>query len=195
MAPQHQDTAIPQPIETAALAPAAIKNALAQEIEHQVIDHPELLSVFPTTTYPPIPVLPYEDRGLKANPSLKNLLADATVTHLAPQIGTEISGIQLHELTDAQKDELAYLVAHRGVVFFRDQEINIDQQLDLGRYYGPLHIHQNLGHPEGYPEVHVVDNFSDKSESLIKLQRYEITADWHSDVSYERQVSDHLLKS
>jgi sulfonate dioxygenase len=53
-------------------------------------------------------------------------------------LGTEIHGVQLNQLTDQQKDELALLVAERGVVFFRDQEINIHEQLELGRYYGPL---------------------------------------------------------
>ena len=53
-------------------------------------------------------------------------------------LGTEIHGIQLNQLTDQQKDELALLVAERGVVFFRDQDINIHEQIELGRYYGPL---------------------------------------------------------
>lgn len=52
--------------------------------------------------------------------------------------GTELHGIQLNKLTDRQRDELALLVAERGVVFFRDQDINIHEQLELGRYYGPL---------------------------------------------------------
>ncbi|KAE9160062.1 hypothetical protein PF005_g31803, partial [Phytophthora fragariae] len=56
------------------------------------------------------------------------------------------------------------LVAERGVVFFRDQELDIDQQLQLGCYYGPLHVHQNLGHPKGYPEVLVVEKSVEGSE-------------------------------
>ncbi|RLN94811.1 hypothetical protein BBJ28_00026908, partial [Nothophytophthora sp. Chile5] len=139
--------------------------------------------------YQPIPVLPFHDRALKADRTFKNLLANATVTHLAPKIGTELAGIQLHELTDVQKDELALLVAERGVVFFRDQEITIDQQLELGRYYGPLHVHQNLGHPEKYPEVLVVENSVESSERIIKRQMYDPDNAWHSDVSNERQVT------
>ncbi|RLN71490.1 hypothetical protein BBJ28_00021673, partial [Nothophytophthora sp. Chile5] len=137
--------------------------------------------------YQPIPVLPFHDRALKADRTFKNLLANATVTHLAPKIGTELAGIQLHELTDVQKDELALLVAERGVVFFRDQEISIDQQLELGRYYGPLHVHQNLGHPEKFPEVLVVENSVESSERIIKRQMYDPDNAWHSDVSNERQ--------
>ncbi|KAG3248911.1 hypothetical protein PI124_g6395 [Phytophthora idaei] len=133
------------------------------------------------------PVLPYEDRALKADPTFKNLLADATVTHLEPKIGTEISNLQLHELTDVQKDELALLVAQRGVVFFREQKISIQEQLALGRYYGPLHVHQTVGHAKGIPEVHVVENSLEVSEKRIKSQALEPENLWHSDVSYERQ--------
>ncbi|KAG6951902.1 hypothetical protein JG687_00013326 [Phytophthora cactorum] len=182
MAPQHQNDS-----NKTDTKPVAIKNALNQEIKHYKFDHPELLSVYPETKFDPIPVLPVEDRGLKADPTFKNLLEDATVTHLAPKIGTELSGIQLHELTNAQRDELALLIAHRGVVFFRDQEINIEQQLELGRYYGPLHVHQNLGHPKDHHEALVVENSVETSEGFLKRQMYDPFNAWHSDVSNERQ--------
>ncbi|KAF4028513.1 TfdA family Taurine catabolism dioxygenase TauD [Phytophthora infestans] len=166
---------------------APVKNALNLEVEHAVFTHPELFGEFPTTTYDPIPELPYVDRALKADPSFKNLLADATVTHLEPKIGTEISNLQLHELTDSQKDELALLVAQRAVVFFRDQKISIEDQLALGRYYGPLHVHQTVAHAKGTPQVHVVENLLGDSEKRIKTQALEPVNLWHSDVSYERQ--------
>ncbi|KAE8909564.1 hypothetical protein PF005_g25144 [Phytophthora fragariae] len=188
MAPKNNDSVSSSASPTAVAAtPTPIENALNHEVEHAAFTHPELLSEFPTKTYDPIPVLPYEDRALKADPTFKNLLADATVTHLEPKIGTEISGLQLHELTDAQKDELALLVAQRGVVFFRDQKISIEEQLDLGRYYGPLHDHQTVGHAKGIPQVHVVENSVEGSVKRIKSQALEPVNLWHSDVSYERQ--------
>ncbi|KAE9288610.1 hypothetical protein PF001_g20432, partial [Phytophthora fragariae] len=64
------------------------------------------------------------------------------------------------------------LVAERGVVFFRDQELDIDQQLQLGCYYGPLHVHQNLGHPKGYPEVLVVEKSVEGSERILQRQAF-----------------------
>ena len=49
----------------------------------------------------------------------KKLLFEAAedIIHLTPYIGTEIVGLQLSELTDKQKDELALLIAERVVVF------------------------------------------------------------------------------
>ncbi|EGZ22786.1 hypothetical protein PHYSODRAFT_486841 [Phytophthora sojae] len=188
MVPKNNDsTSASAPTTAGASSPVPIKNALNLEVKHAPFTHPELRGEFPTKTYDPIPVLPYEDRALKADPTFKNLLADATVTHLEPKIGTEVSGLQLHELTDAQKDELALLVAQRGVVFFRDQKISIEEQLALGRYYGPLHVHQTVAHAKGIPQVHVVENSLEGSATRIKSQALEPVNLWHSDVSYERQ--------
>jgi sulfonate dioxygenase len=190
MTPKNNDSNTTASAGPTAAANAPVKNALNLEVAHAKFTHPELLGEFPSTTYDPIPVLPYEDRALKADPTFKNLLGDAavTVTHLEPKIGTEISGLQLHELTEAQKDELALLVAQRGVVFFRDQQISIEDQLALGRYYGPLHVHQTVAHAKSIPQVHVVQNSLEVSEKRIKSQALEPVNLWHSDVSYERQV-------
>lgn len=47
------------------------------------------------------------DRGLFADPEKKALFSAAQkVKHLTPVIGTEVTGIDLRQLTPAQKDEL-----------------------------------------------------------------------------------------
>ncbi|KAE9366419.1 putative alpha-ketoglutarate-dependent sulfonate dioxygenase [Stipitochalara longipes BDJ] len=90
---------------------------------------------------PPDPPLkeftPPRDRAFFANPTKASLFSQASaVEEVTPHIGTELKGVQLSTLTDAQKDELALLVAERGVAFFRDQDIKLDQQHDLASYYG-----------------------------------------------------------
>jgi len=137
---------------------------------------------FPDVSWEPLQEVAVTERALLADPSKKNLFSAATkVTHLTPAIGTEILGVDLRQLTDAQKDELALLVAERGVVFFRDQEIDIHQQLDLARHFGPLHKHATTAIPRnGLEEVHVVYNDASR-RAFSKLEL------WHSDVSYELQ--------
>jgi alpha-ketoglutarate-dependent taurine dioxygenase len=69
---------------------------------------------------------------------------DVKVTKLTPRIGTEITGVQLSQLTDEQKNELALLVAERGVVVFRQQDfkdIGVEKQKEFGQYFGRLHVH------------------------------------------------------
>ena len=47
------------------------------------------------------------DVAHRADPEKKSLLSAATkITHCTPTIGTEISGIDLRQLSDSQKDEL-----------------------------------------------------------------------------------------
>ena len=101
-----------------------------------------------TTTLPPIQSREFHDRGLVANKAKPNLLSkdapDVKVSNITPVVGTEIRGLQLSKLDNKQKDELALLIAERGVVVFRDQEfkdIGIEKQKEFGEYFGPLHIH------------------------------------------------------
>ncbi|KAL4871691.1 hypothetical protein BDV12DRAFT_205995 [Aspergillus spectabilis] len=87
---------------------------------------------------PPVKeVQPPKDRAFFADPEKKSLLSAATeVSHLTPYIGTELVGIQLSQLNNKQKDELALLVAERGVVFFRDQDLTLEGQHEFTKHYG-----------------------------------------------------------
>ncbi|KIL58763.1 hypothetical protein M378DRAFT_188160 [Amanita muscaria Koide BX008] len=146
----------------------------------------DLKPSFPNIKWEPLTEIPVTHRGLFADPDKKNLFsAAAKVKNLTPAIGTEIEGIDLRQLTNAQKDELALLVAERGVVFFRDQEIDIDQQLDLGRYWGTLHKHATTPIPRnGLEEVHVVYTDGSRRFDSSAYSKLEL---WHSDVTYEIQ--------
>lgn len=87
--------------------------------------------------HPPVKnFTPAKDRAFFADPSKRSLFDGATVRPLTPYIGTELQGVQLSQLIDKQKDELALLAAERGVVFFRDQDITLDQQYELTKHYG-----------------------------------------------------------
>jgi hypothetical protein len=82
------------------------------------------------------------DAGARADKSKSALLGAAKeVIHLTRHIGTEIVGLQLKDLTDQQRDELALLIAERSVVFFRDQDITPQQQKALGEHFGEVEIH------------------------------------------------------
>lgn len=74
-----------------------------------------------------------------ADPTKASLLNAATkVFDVTPNIGTELHGIQLSQLSEQQKNDLALLVAERGVVFFRSQDLTAKQALEFGRHFGPL---------------------------------------------------------
>lgn len=105
-----------------------------------------------TTKFPPTEPFEFVDRGTKADKDKPHLLdphnSKLEVTKLTPRVGTELKGLQLSELTDVQKDELALLIAERGVVVFRGQDfkdIGIEKQKEFGSYFGRLHVHISLG--------------------------------------------------
>ncbi|KAJ8072897.1 hypothetical protein PM082_016456 [Marasmius tenuissimus] len=141
---------------------------------------------FPDIKWAPLQEQEVVDRGQFADPEKKNLFGAATkVRNYTPTIGTELEGIDLRKLTGAQKDELALLVAERGVVFFRNQDINIHEQLDIARHFGPLHKHATTPIPKnGLEEVHVVYNDKSRRPDPSAFSKLEL---WHSDVTYELQ--------
>ncbi|KAF8522539.1 hypothetical protein JB92DRAFT_2785388 [Gautieria morchelliformis] len=142
---------------------------------------------FPKVDWAPLKEQPVTDRGLFADPEKKALFSAGKVKQLTPTIGCEISGIDLRQLSNIQKDELALLVAERGVVFFRHQAINIHEQLNLARYFGPLHKHPTTPVPRepGLEEVHVVyyDSGSKRPDTTA-FSKLEL---FHSDVTFEIQ--------
>lgn len=85
---------------------------------------------------------PHVDAGSRADPEKKALLSAAKeVINLTKRIGTEIVGLQLKDLTEKQRDELALLIAERSVVFLRDQDISPQQQKELGEWFGEVEVH------------------------------------------------------
>jgi len=134
--------------------------------------------------------VPPKDRAHFADKSKSALFAAASkVFDITSNIGTQIDGIRLRDLNDKQKDELALLVAERGVVFIRNQsEWTIEEQLALGRYFGVLHRHATTGIPVrgDLNEVHVVyaDGVAKPYTGPSLFSRTEL---FHSDVSYEKQ--------
>jgi sulfonate dioxygenase len=82
-----------------------------------------------------------KDRALFADPLKKSLFAIATPIDLTESIGTLLEGVQLSKLDGNQLDELALLVSERGVVFFRDQDLDTEGQTKLFEHYGVLDRH------------------------------------------------------
>ncbi|KAI1618474.1 putative alpha-ketoglutarate-dependent sulfonate dioxygenase [Exophiala viscosa] len=128
--------------------------------------------------HPPVKEFePATDRAFFADPEKKSLLAAAQkVRNLTPYIGTELVGIQISQLTDAQKDELALLVAERGVVFFRNQDITLDQQYELTTHYGIQDRDPNQVDPR---HVTILGRNND-------IRAYaDFAGEYHSDHSFE----------
>ncbi|EKM51097.1 uncharacterized protein PHACADRAFT_103865 [Phanerochaete carnosa HHB-10118-sp] len=131
-------------------------------------------------------------------------------TDSTPLIGTEFArGVQIAELLKAPNvDELirdlAILVSQRGVVFFRDQELTIDEQKSLGTKLGELsgkpassklHIHPVTAEAsELGDEISVITSERNREYVASRVDRSTLSAlNWHADITFEPIPSDYAI--
>ncbi|KAJ3536916.1 hypothetical protein NM208_g6519 [Fusarium decemcellulare] len=131
-------------------------------------------------------------------------------------IGREFPKLQLSEILkdDTKLRDLAILISQRGVVFFRNQDINIDDQKYLGQRLGELtgkpetsklHRHALSNSKRGIAvdengklddEVSVISSeqnrkfYHDRFSSLSKSLAGE---GWHADITFEHIPSDYAI--
>lgn len=118
---------------------------------------------FPELTLPPLGDIPFTDRGHFADTKKANLYAEAasqggSVKHYTPVLGVEFKGVSLKQLSKQALDDLALLIAERGVVgksfcaldfqswqlilflrtvFRKQDDLSIEDQLAIGAHWGP----------------------------------------------------------
>lgn len=130
----------------------------------------------------------FVDAGSRADKSKSALLSAAKeVIHLTAHIGTEIVGLQLKDLTDQQRDELALLIAERSVVFFRDQDLTPQEQKKLGEHFGEVEVHPQVPHVPGVPGVTIIWPALWATERKASFRNPGGASRWHTDLVHERQ--------
>ena len=103
-------------------------------------------------------------------------LSNIRVTPLTAAIGAEVEGVNLAEpLSDATFSALHDALMDHQVIFFRDQDMTLEQHKDVGRRFGDLHVHPAAPGPKGHPEILVI-HADEKSKHVAG-------GGWHSDVS------------
>ncbi|KAH7909124.1 hypothetical protein BJ138DRAFT_1156041 [Hygrophoropsis aurantiaca] len=143
--------------------------------------------------FPPTEIFEFFDRGTRADPAKPHLLgADTKVSHISPFIGTEITGVQISQLSEGGFDELALYAAERKVLVFRDQDfkdIGPDRQIEIAKRFGYVQRHPTSPNVKGYPEFHIVyrDPQHDRLSFIIPSD-CAIRTRWHVDGSYEKQT-------
>ena len=98
------------------------------------------------------------------------------VEPLSPVIGAEISGVGISKpLGNQTFQEVHDALMKHQVIFFRDQDMTLNEHKAFGRLFGELHIHPTEKAPEGHPEI-ITIHADDKSKVVAGMK-------WHSDVS------------
>ena len=102
------------------------------------------------------------------------------ITPMTPRIGAEVSGIDLTKaLGNQQFQELHDALMEHSVLFFRNQDVDVEQHKNFGRLFGDLHIHPGSPPPPGHPEILIVH--ADKDSKHIAGEN------WHSDVTCDAE--------
>lgn len=100
---------------------------------------------------------------------------------LSPTIGVEVDEIDLSKpLRSQEVDDLMTALLEWKVLFFRNQDITIDQHLAFARYFGKLEIHPFGTNDAAHPEIVNLTHDQDKIATNNK---------WHSDVTWREAPS------
>ena len=97
-------------------------------------------------------------------------------------LGAEIRGVNLAQDLDASTfARIEEAFDHHGVVFFRNQDISVEQEIAFARRFGEVEINVNTqACLPGHPEVLLVTNIKENGR-YIGLSDAGIT--WHTDMS------------
>ena len=99
------------------------------------------------------------------------------VTRIAGALGADISGVDLSRpLSDVAIGEIRAALLDNLVIFLHDQRLSPEQQLDFGRRFGELQVHEFVGGTAAHPEIIEVRKEPQETRNF--------GGGWHTDVSY-----------
>jgi len=104
-----------------------------------------------------------------------------SINRLSPSIGAELLDIDLKKpLDQSLKDEIYQALLVYKVIFFRDQDLTIEEHLAFAKNFGELEVHPFANNDEQYPEVLKITH-NEKSKGKENT--------WHSDVTWRLEPS------
>ena len=103
------------------------------------------------------------------------------IKQLSPMIGAEIEGVDLREeQDDAVIAEIRQALVRHRVVFFRDQDVSVEQHVAFARRFGELEVHPATPKDQPNPEIlHIAHGPKSKGSEN----------NWHSDVTWRAEPS------
>lgn len=105
---------------------------------------------------------------------------ELSIQPLNPVIGAEVAGVDLSAPTSPETFKRLHAAwLEHLVLFFRDQELTLEQHKAFGRLWGELHVHPSVPSLEGHPEVLLIRT----DENSKRAAGYG----WHTDVSCEAE--------
>ena len=103
---------------------------------------------------------------------------EPVIQPVAPACGAEVFGVDLTSMSDVTMDRVGRALAEHSVLFFRDQAMTPEQQLDATRRFGPILRVPYIRHLDAYPDIIAV--LKEADEKRIST----FGGMWHSDFSF-----------
>ena len=96
---------------------------------------------------------------------------------LSAALGAEVTGIRLNTADPEDIQRVQALLLEHQVLFFPGQNLSVDDHVTLGRHFGVLENHPNLGKDEQTPA------------SIFRLTASKggIADEWHTDITFQTQ--------
>ncbi|KAJ7243749.1 TauD-domain-containing protein [Mycena rebaudengoi] len=171
------------------------------------IKHPQYTPTWDEIWFDPLPPFDFVDPALRADKQKLNLLtASVHVEEITPKMGTVLRNVQLTQLSDQAKDELALLVSERKIVVFPEQQDFIEAgpavQQAFMNYFGKPNYQPVSGSIPGsifFTLVHVIRGSisfhrdGNKTELDAFFSQKTTSCLWHQDVSYEQQPPGYVM--
>ncbi|KAJ7914322.1 TauD-domain-containing protein [Mycena leptocephala] len=166
-------------------------------LEKPVIKHPEYTPTWNKIWFDKLPPFEFSDPALRADKQKTNLLTSSTVVEdITPKMGTVLRNVQLSQLSDQAKDELALLISERKIVAFPDQDLidaGPEAQQKFMNYFGKPNYQPVSGSIPGYPGFHIIHRDGNKAELDAFFAQKTTSCLWHQDVSYEMQPPGYVM--
>ncbi|KAJ7149210.1 TauD-domain-containing protein [Mycena crocata] len=166
-------------------------------IKNTTIKHPQYTPTWNKIWFNELPPFEFADPALRADKQKPNLLTPSAVMEdITPKMGTVLRNVQLGDLSDKAKDELALLISERKIVAFPEQDFidaGPEAQQKFMDYFGKRNYQPVSGSVPGHPGFHIIHRDGNKPELDAFFAQKTTSCLWHQDVSYERQPPGYVM--
>lgn len=113
-------------------------------------------------------------------------MAQFTTREITPEIGCEISGLDVRRLADpAILAEIKTLIGKHHMLCFKDQKLGAQEMVDFTEHFGEpdSHILRQYTHRD-HPAVYVISNVEDRLANVN-----DVSLNWHTDLAFKTHPS------
>jgi taurine dioxygenase len=113
-----------------------------------------------------------------------------TAREITPEIGCEISGLDVRRLSDpAVEARVKELIGRHHMLVFKDQKLDPHELIEFTGHFGEpdSHVLKQYTHRD-HPGVYVISNVEDRDANVN-----DVSLNWHTDLAYKSHPSAFVI--